>query len=98
MKAIQLATNAFLPRILGELAILHEQCHHIGLSEEESGLYFQGDVQFGTGNRGLNRTLLSDLVCELHSGEEHLSVPVEPFRTGPPHKVVISFPGVRYHL
>ena len=72
----------------------HKQCHSGGFSEA-SGRYFHGDVQSGTGDHGLDRTALGDLVCKMHSGEEEYSSgPVELSRPGPSLRVISSSLGV----
>ena len=40
----------------------------------------------------------ADLVCEIHSREEHLIGPVEPSRSGPSHRGVLASMGIWCHL
>ena len=47
----------------------------------------------------LDRTALSDFVCEIHPKEGvHLSRAVEQSRSDPSHRVVLSSLGIEHHL
>ena len=70
IKVVQLILNAFLPRVLGELAILMSDNASGNTSEEAIGHYFQGDVQSSTGDLVVVRTTLCDTFCKIHPQEE----------------------------
>ena len=74
MKAVQLALNASFS-VSRRVSCSHEQ-NSGSLPEEARGYSFQGNVQFGSRDCSLAGTVLSDFVCEIHSGgEEHPSGP-----------------------
>ena len=100
MRVVWLALDAFLPGILGESIALNGDSTTVVAYLKKQGEYsFQVDVEFGTRDHGLDKTVHSDLIHKIHSGKgEHLGRPVELSRSGPSHWVVSPSLGVSCHL
>ena len=100
MKLVQLALNAFLPRILGESVVLVSDSATVMLYLKKTrGNCFQGDVLSSTGDYGLVGTAPGDAFCEIHPREEeHVGGPFESPRPGLSNVMVFPSPGVRCHL
>ena len=104
MKAVQLALNAFHPRILGESVVLDEWQHHSGgLPKDARGFSFQGDVLYGSKDCSPVRTALGDCQWDKSQGRKtsyqtSWAVQTRSFLPSGPFFPRYSVPSARYMI